>query len=205
VRSSTIIGALLVGSLALAGCTPSEKPSDMPRTPGTPPPAAAQEHSSGQGQAGHAGERTDQEFAQRMLGHQQKALELAGLAAQNSQDPRIKDLAARIQQAQRSDIDKIQAWLSTAPGHQPGGAPEGSETEQAAEGLPNPETMQRLRQARGVEFDQLWMQAMLSLQEGAVQIARDEVDEGSVPQMRDLAQKIVTTRQAEIDQLQTVR
>lgn len=55
---STIIGAVLVGGLALAGCTPSEKPSEMPASPGTPPPGAPV-HTDAKPETGSPGESTD--------------------------------------------------------------------------------------------------------------------------------------------------
>lgn len=42
VRTSAIIGILLAGVLALAGCRPNQGPSNAPPAPGTPPASQQQ-------------------------------------------------------------------------------------------------------------------------------------------------------------------
>lgn len=207
-RRSTIIGALLAGGLALAGCTPSEEPSNVPPAPGTPPPPTAAAASGHEGSPGAEGEHTgtDKEFAQHMLAHHEQALELAKLATQNGQRPEVKDLAARIEQAQAPEVAQIRAWMSHTQGQGSGSAPEDQEPgEQQDMGMQSPQTMQALRQAQGAEFDRQWTQAMLDHHEGALQMARTELEEGSAQEMRDLAEKIIATQQAEIDELKKLQ
>ncbi len=51
-RKSTIIGVLLACGLAVAGCTPSERPSNQPPAPGTPPPTTGVHQAPAQGEGG---------------------------------------------------------------------------------------------------------------------------------------------------------
>ncbi|MCI2420294.1 DUF305 domain-containing protein [Saccharopolyspora sp. K220] len=200
-RRSTIIGAVLVGGLALAGCTPSEEPSDQPPAPGTPPPATAQQHTGHS--AGSTGEHTetDREFAQQLLANRQQVLELAGLAASNAQSAEVKALATELQQAAQPQVDRLNAFLSSAAGQQSGSAPEDEADDTDDAGLQTPQQLQELQQLSGAEFDEQWQQAMLSLQQSAGQLARIQQEEGSAQEMRTLAEEFVAEDQATLDKL----
>jgi uncharacterized protein (DUF305 family) len=201
VRRSTIIGAVLVGGLALAGCTPSEKPSDAPPAPGTPPPANAQEHGGGHAAAGDEHSSTDREFAQRMLVHHERVVQLAALAGTNSQKNDLKTLAGRIRQEQQPEIDLIKGWLAGAGGQASASAPEDDRNGEPMAPVPAADIAQKLQQVRGADFDRQWIQAMLDLQGAELQISRTQIEEGSAEQMRDLAEKVVATQQADIDEI----
>ncbi|GAB3285349.1 DUF305 domain-containing protein [Parasphingorhabdus pacifica] len=205
-RRSTIIGALLAGGLALAGCSPSEEPSDQPPAPGTPPPATEQASGEATGAVqGSAHTGTDKEFAQQLLTHHEQLVELAGLAERNAQDPRIKELAAEIQQSESAEIGELEAWLAATAGEESDSAPEDAEGSGAE--LPSalsPEELDQLREIRGSEFDRRWQQAVLALEEGALQVAKTELDEGSDEEMRALAEKIVSEQPAQIDKVKSL-
>lgn len=206
-RRSTIIGAVLAGGLALAGCTPSEEPSTQPPAPGTPQPATAQAPGgageSGEGGSEHTG--TDQEFAQQLLTHHQQLAEISSLASQNSQKPQVQQLGAEILRTQQSEIGEIETWLASTSGQESGSAPEDAAGSGAEiPGLQPQATVDQLRQAKGPAFDQQWKQAVIALQEGSLQMAQAELDEGSAEQMRTLAEKIVGSRQADIDKLKAL-
>ncbi|MGP4020121.1 DUF305 domain-containing protein [Saccharopolyspora sp. 5N708] len=198
-RRSTIIGAVLVGGLALAGCTPNEEPSDQPPAPGTPPPATAQQH-AGQHPTGSTGEHAeaDREFAQELLANRQQVLELAGLAESNAASAEVKALATELQQATQPRVDQLSTFLGSAAG-QSSGPPEDAGDDDS--GLQTPQQMQQLQQLSGAQFDQQWKQAMLSLQQSAGQLARAEQQDGSAQEMRTLAEEFVAEEQATLDKL----
>lgn len=205
-RISTIMGtALLAGSLLLTGCHPAEGPSEQPPVPGTPPPATP--HASGGEHGGEDGTptSTDQEFAQQMLPHHQQAIQLSALAGQNASSTQVKELAVRIQKGQQPEIDQIKTWLTSTGGQHPGSAPQDSAEGHAnMPGMVPAEKIQELGQLHGADFDRAWAQAMLTHHQGAVQMARTELEEGSAPDMRKLAEKIVATQQAEITELKAL-
>ncbi|QGK69021.1 DUF305 domain-containing protein [Allosaccharopolyspora coralli] len=218
-RRTMIIGALLAGGLALAGCAPStEAPSSNPPAPGTPPPPseiapAGPENSQGSGDeqgqgqgpgqgegAGEGPSSTDQQFAQMMVPHHEQALELSELATSTSQNPQVRDLASRIAQAQGPEIGQMRAWLGEQQG-------QGGETPQQGgmSGMVSPEAMDALRQASGEEFDRLWIEAMIQHHEGAVEMAQTQLEEGSDPRMRGLAEQIVGAQEAELQELRSLQ
>ncbi|TDD54350.1 DUF305 domain-containing protein [Saccharopolyspora elongata] len=200
-RRSTIIGAVLAGGLALAGCTPSEEPSDQPPGPGTPPPATAQQH-AGQGHA-PAGEHTatDREFAQQLLANRQQVLNLAELAGTSAQSAEVKTLAAEFKQAAQPQVDQLTAFLNSATGQQSGSSPEDEAGDSADAGLQTDQQLQQISKLSGAQFDQQWKQAMLSLQQGAGNLARTEQEEGSAQQMRKLAEELVAEEQQTVTKL----
>ena len=200
-RTSTITGALLAGGLLLAGCTPSEQPSNKPPVPGTPPPATAQAAGGEHGAEDAEPTGTDQEFAQQMLAHHRQAIDLAVLASKNGESSQVKDLATRIQQGQQPEIDQIKVWLGLTGGQKPGSAPEDSGEHADMPGMQSPQKMQQLSQMRGADFDRAWSQVMVDHHQGALQMARTELEEGAAPQMRQIAEKVIATQQAEIDDL----
>ncbi|WP_190818265.1 DUF305 domain-containing protein [Saccharopolyspora pogona] len=194
-RRSTIIGAVLAGGLALAGCTPSEAPSDQPPAPGTPPPATAQQHAEhGTGSTGEH-TATDREFAQQLLANRQQVSKLADLAATNAQSAEVKSLAAELKQSVQPQVEQLNGFLDSAAGQQSGSAPEDEAENSADAGLQTDQQLQQLSKASGAQFDQQWKQAMLSLQQGAGKLARTEQEEGSAQVMRKLAEELVADEQ----------
>lgn len=146
----------------------------------------------------------DIRFAQEMIPHHRQAVDMAALVPSHSSDPRVLDLAARIQQAQDPEITAMTGWL------QAWGAPVPEDTGHSGmdhggmPGMMTDEDMAELEAAQGTEFDRMWLQMMISHHEGAVQMARTELAEGSNPQARTLAQQIIDTQQAEIQQMQSM-
>ena len=56
--------------------------------------------------------------------------------------------------------------------------------------------------AEGVEASRMFLESMTAHHEGAIDMAQDEVDNGQNPDAVELAETIVETQQAEIDQMQ---
>jgi uncharacterized protein (DUF305 family) len=140
-----------------------------------------------------------------MIPHHQQAVDMAGMAAEKATDPTVKDLATRIAAAQDPEIqqltDMLDQWgaspepsMEHGEGH--GGTP--------GEGMMTDEQMQQLEQASGADFDRLWVQLMLQHHEGAVAMAKTELEQGSSADAKALAQQIVETQEAEISELQAL-
>ncbi|SFS89307.1 DUF305 domain-containing protein [Saccharopolyspora flava] len=177
------LGAALSLSF-LAGCGQPETPAAPPAQ--TAPPAPA-----------HNG--VDVMFAQGMVPHHQQALEMSRMAATHAESQQIKDLAARIEAAQGPEIDRLNGWLRdwNATGH-------GDHSGHAMTGMMSSDEMTALDQARGSEFDQKFLMLMIKHHEGAVAMARTEVDKGSFPDTRQMAREIMIGQQAEIDSMRTM-
>jgi uncharacterized protein (DUF305 family) len=150
-------------------------------------------------------EHNDQDitFAQGMIPHHQQAVDMAEMAARRATDPKVKDLASRIESAQDPEIQQLTGMLGqwgvstepSMPGMDHGGM--------SGDGMMTDEEMQQLEQA-GADFDRLWVQMMIKHHQGAVVMARTEVDKGKNADAKALAQKIVDAQEAEITEMQAM-
>lgn len=146
-------------------------------------------------------------FAQGMIPHHQQAVDMAKMVPARGADPKVRDLASRVQQAQDPEIqqltDMLKKWGS-APASEAGmpGMDHGSMGGGA--GMMTGEEMAQLGGAKGAEFDRMWVQLMIKHHKGAIEMARTELSKGSSGDAKALAQKIVDAQQAEITEMQAL-
>ncbi|MFC4003984.1 DUF305 domain-containing protein [Prauserella oleivorans] len=199
----TLIGASAAAILALVvGCGGNDDDMsgmDMGQS-GTSAPATSAE------QAGH--NDADIAFAQMMIPHHQQAVDMAKMAVDSATDPKVKDLATRIQGAQDPEIQQmtnlLKEWgapatptMSSMPGMDMPGM-------EGMEGGMSDEEMRQLEQASGADFDRLWMEMMIKHHQGAVDMAEAELKNGSNAEAKALAQQIIDAQEAEISEMQAM-
>lgn len=195
---TSVLGMLAAASTAvvLAGCSNSETPSTSTVT-ATPTTVAAPSVSGST--SAHDG--ADVAFAQGMIPHHSQAVDMAGLAADRAGNDRVKQLAASVENAQGPEIEQLRGFL--AAWGQPE-APAGTDhagmghSSTGGSGMTTDAQMQQLEQARGADFDRMFLQMMTAHHEGAVEMARTELAGGRNPEAKALAQKIIDEQQAEI-------
>ena len=199
-RSTALTGALLAGALALAGCSGDSGHEGMSGMSDSSPSASA----SASGDATAQFNDADVAFAQGMLPHHQQAVEMAQLATYRAADPRVKDLAARIEAAQAPEIETLAGWLeswgpeaTSSSGMDHGGTDHGD-----TGGMMSDEDMTALADASGAEFDRLFLEQMTAHHSGAVQMAETEIAEGQNSDAIAMAEGIRDTQNAEIAQMQ---
>ncbi|GAA0371319.1 DUF305 domain-containing protein [Actinoallomurus spadix] len=141
--------------------------------------------------AGHNAQ--DVMFAQMMIPHHQQAITMAKQAATKASSPEVKRLAARIQNAQQPEIDKMTGWLKTwgASMPSPGGMHMG-------EGMMSDQDMKKLDSLSGKAFDKAFLQMMIQHHQGAITMAKTEQAQGSNADAKALAGSIITSQSAEI-------
>ncbi|WP_346015985.1 DUF305 domain-containing protein [Couchioplanes caeruleus] len=145
----------------------------------------------------------DAMFAQNMIKHHQQAITMAALADSRAASADVKQLAGKIKEAQQPEIDTMNQWL-TAWGQAtpvPNMGMESAMPDMDHGAMPGSMTdadMKKLMDAKGAAFDKQFLTMMISHHEGAIQMAQQEVAQGSNPEAKALAQKIVTDQQAEI-------
>ncbi|NAZ85020.1 DUF305 domain-containing protein [Kineococcus indalonis] len=209
-RSSA--AALLCALAVLAGCTGAgtEAPEPtapvlLPQGPGEPaatttavpprqepPPAAA-----------------DVDFAAAMVPHHLQALQMAELAPERAQDEGVRTLAARIAAGQGAEVDVLRSWLDERGGVagaaalQDGHGGHGGHGGDAAEmpGAVTPAQLQQLADARGAEFDELFLQLMIPHHEGALVMAREALVEGTDVRVQELAAEVDATQRVEVERM----
>ena len=170
--------ALLVAASACA--TTTRQAGQSAGTAGAPAAQTAPAPRPGYTQA-------DVQFMQHMIHHHAQALEMAALVPTRASRSDLRVLAERIDVSQRDEIALMQQWLrdrgERAPdpdsmagahaqhaGHQMPMA--GADTAMMP-GMLTPEQMRRLEQARGPEFDRLFLTFMIQHHEGAVEMVKN--------------------------------
>lgn len=189
--------------VAVSSCSTSTQSS--PASPSTTATQAASGHNM-----------ADVMFAHMMIPHHQQALDLSALVPDRSTNQELITLAATIASEQQPEIDQMQAMLaewgampgmSNMPGHggmgdMPGMGDMGGMGGMGMSGMIDAATVTKLTSLSGQPFDVLWLQSMIVHHQGAIEMAQNEVADGSNPGMVNLAKGMVTAQQAEIDQMQ---
>jgi len=186
-----VLPIFAVGAL-LAGCSSSDRPQEGL---GTGASVSAPAPQSAHNQA-------DITFAQQMIPHHQQALEMASVVRSQTGNQRILDLADEIRRAQDPEIQTMTEWLrtwgapvpSSAMGHD--GMPDTDHDAMA--GSMSAEDMAKLGEVKDAEFDRLWLELMIRHHQGAVDMAKTELAQGSDVGAKQLAQRIVDAQQSEI-------
>lgn len=194
-RTRALTGALAAAAAALilAGCAGG--------TESGPAPAPAQQGANQQHN------QADVAFAQGMIPHHAQAIQMAQLAEDRAQSEEVKTLARGIVGEQRSEIETMRAWLEQwgaqiPPTDMPGMDHGGMGGMRGMQGMMTPQQMQQLQQASGPAFDRMFLEMMIEHHRGAVAMAETEIRDGQYPPAEQLAQRIVTDQQAEIQRMQ---
>ena len=137
-------------------------------------------------------------FAQMMIPHHEQAIEMSDIAL----DPTVgasdvvKSLATRIKGAQDPEITTMKAFLTSwGKGLTPDSSMDHSDM---MSGMLSAEDMTQLSSLRGAEFDRAWMTGMIAHHEGAIDMAKDVLKDGTNSAVRTLATAIETAQDTEI-------
>ncbi len=114
----------------------------------------------------------DIKFMQGMIGHHAQAVEMVALINERTANPDMKMLGLRIQISQEDEMNMMRSYLkergAAIPGphahHEPGGM---------MPGMLTPEEMTQLANAKGVEFDRLFLMGMIKHHGGALRMVED--------------------------------
>jgi uncharacterized protein (DUF305 family) len=173
---SCAAGALLAGMIL--GCS---RPPTVAET--APAPASAQQTDSAAVAKARADSvrypytQADVEFMSAMIGHHSQALLMAGWAPTHGARSSVRTLAERIINGQQDEIVTMQRWLTDRgkPVPEPGRMGESSTSHHQHSGMPGmltPDQLQQLDQARGSEFDRLFLTFMIQHHRGAVSMVQ---------------------------------
>lgn len=179
------VAAALVAALMVAGCGKSS------------------DYSQSTDKSAH--NRADEVFATGMIPHHQQGLDLSALVPNHSTDPQLVKLASGIAAAQGPQIQRLKGfivqWSDEADSHAGGQEDNGGMADMPMHGMVDQATMTKLASLDGPDFDKLWLQSMIGHHRGAVEMAQAEIDNGLNTDAVTMAHNIVTTQQAEIDQM----
>jgi len=145
----------------------------------------------------------DVKFMQGMIGHHAQAVEMVGLLMANSNSTDMKRLGLRIQVSQDDEMNMMRTWLKdrgqAIPGphahHEPGGF---------MPGMLTAEEMTQLANAKGVEFDRLFLQGMIKHHGGAITMVEELFKSPGAAQEGGIfafASDVVADQQMEMDRM----
>ena len=140
-----------------------------------------------------------------MKQHHQGAVAMAKSAQQKSQRPEIRQLADNIIQGQSKEINQMQqwrqAWYSQASQEPVAYGGEGKSVIPMSEQQSQSMKMSQDMGSADPKFDLRFMNAMIAHHESALTMAEDALNKSKRSEIKQLAQDIVTSQQAEIDQM----
>jgi len=159
----------------------------------------------------------DIDFMQGMIMHHSQAVEMTALIPSHTENQQIHLLGARISRSQSDEMNFMKRWL-TARGQPISMAMPGmpdmdknGHPMQAMPGMLTPQQMDALRNARGAEFDRLFLTGMMQHHNGALIMVKalfESPGAGQDADLFDFATDADNTQRAEIrimqDMLQEV-
>lgn len=140
--------------------------------------------------------KADVTFAQEMIPHHEQALEMAKLVPSRSSTDQVRGIAERIEKAQDPEITQMNEWLE-----QWGAAAKNDHEGHDMSGMMSQDDMAKLEKTSGTEFDRLWLDLMIKHHEGAVTMAKTELEKGKDDNAKKLAQAIIDGQQKEITEM----
>jgi uncharacterized protein (DUF305 family) len=189
----------IAAGLALAGCASGsgtgssgtsspgmDHGSTSASAPARSAPAAAAEHNP-----------ADVTFAQTMIPHHAQAVQMSDMMLKKQDIPaEVTALATKIKAAQAPEIEMMTGWLKSW--NEPAQMPSGH----SMSGMMGDEDMKKLDAAQGTEAARLFLKQMIAHHEGAIMMAKTENTAGKNADAVQLSKDIVSTQEAEIQEMQ---
>jgi uncharacterized protein (DUF305 family) len=132
---------------------------------------------------------SEEQFVNDMIPHHQEAVDNSRLVLVSTQDPQIKDLAERIITAQEGEIARMQEWQrawynssthSSSYRHMMG------------------------EQVHAADRDRAYLEGMILHHKAAIDMANAVLKLNLRPEVATLAQNIIATQQAEIEEMKAL-
>jgi uncharacterized protein (DUF305 family) len=142
-----------------------------------------------------------------MIQHHEQAVEMTAMIASHTNNKNLRSLGARISSSQSDEIKFMKRWLAargeTVPNPMSSmpGMNMPNDTMKLMPGMLTSQQMEALRQAKGVEFDHLFLVGMIQHHNGALTMVKDLFDTAGAGQDAELfnfATDADNTQRAEI-------
>jgi uncharacterized protein (DUF305 family) len=206
IRHAAVALGVVLG-LGLTACTSEDPPPSNPGpviVPGKPgEPAKTIPPGEATGIEAPEPNAADVKFIEDMIVHHQSALWMAELAPERASSRDVKELADRIHDVQGIEIDAMNRWLSehAVPTVNPS-APAHGHSPSSMPGMPTQEQLTQLENARGADFDKLFLQLMIAHHQGAITMAQDVAVKGVDTRVQEIAGDVVVEQSDEIQRMQ---
>jgi uncharacterized protein (DUF305 family) len=134
----------------------------------------------------------DAQFIDGMIEHHLGAVEMAQEALERGEQPELLELAQAILDAQEPEIAQMREWRELWYPDLPMSG--GMDMDMGAMSVSDDESL---------PYDQRFLEAMISHHQGAIDMAQAALTNAENTELITLAREIITTQQAEIDQMQS--
>lgn len=143
----------------------------------------------------------DVSFAKDMVPHHQQAVVMSDMALSQTTNPQVQDLANRIKASQTSEISLMNGWLKSWDADATDHSGHDAGAMQSMSGMVSDADMKTLAAASGAEFDQLFLKHMTAHHQGALEMAKAELEKGKFEPAKELARSITTGQEKEIAEM----
>ena len=137
------------------------------------------------------GKEFDIAFLSQMIAHHQAAVEMAKQALSNAKRPETKADAQRVIDAQTQEIKQMTGWLQ-----------EWYQTTPSADQQSLARDDMKAMMSMPVSDDHMYFDMMTPHHQGAIDMSQLADERAARPEVKDLARKIITAQQAEIQKYQ---
>lgn len=151
-------------------------------------------HSSMQSSPNAASQPYDLQFIDTMIAHHTSALDMARLAATNTNNPELKKFATQIFDDQTKEINQMKEWREKWFA----GKPQAVNMEMPGMRESMQMEMTALDKARDKDFDAEFIRLMIPHHNGAVLMAKEALTKSEKPEIKTLAGNIIKAQEAEI-------
>lgn len=159
--------------------------------------------------------QADVEFMQGMIMHHAQAVEMTALIPTHTDNKDLQLLGARISRSQSDEIKFMKRWLATKgePTSMEGSMPGMPDMDKSGKPMPlmpgmlTPEQMDALRNAKGAEFDRLFLTGMIQHHGGALTMVKElytHAGAGQDADIFDFTTDVDTGQTAEIKIMQSM-
>jgi uncharacterized protein (DUF305 family) len=133
----------------------------------------------------------DVKFMQDMIMHHAQAVEMTDLIDTHTENKELRSLGSRISRSQSDEIGFMKRWLAARG--EPAAPPKHNmpgmrvpHHQMLMPGMLTPKQMDELKNAKGVEFDQLFLKGMIQHHNGALAMVKDLFDSAGAGQDAEL-------------------
>jgi uncharacterized protein (DUF305 family) len=134
----------------------------------------------------------DVEFMQGMILHHAQAVEMTAMIPSHTQNQDLRSLGARISSSQSDEIHFMTRWLAARAELVPKAMPKmpgmdmSHHTMARMPGMLTPQQMEALQNAKGIEFDRLFLAGMIQHHNGALTMVKELFDTAGAGQDAEL-------------------
>ena len=139
----------------------------------------------------------DIEFVQGMIPHHEQAIQMSELAAKHANSPDVKTIASTITTKQEEEIKTMETLLHEWKVEKEMGGHGGMHP-----GMLSDPQLKELEEARGVEFDKLFLKGMVEHHKGAISMAEEAEHKGENKEVKKLAADIKRAQEREIEEME---